>query len=259
MKSYFCPKCGAEVPLSDINVSADLMLCKSCGETSSFAEAVSETSDERILLNPPPKHLRIETDPMDPERRTTITYKKVSLLALFFVPFTCFWAGGSMAGIYGSQIVKGAFDPKLSLFGLPFLIGSIVLVSACLFMLFGKRVLELKGGEAKYFAGLWLMFQSAATEKKALLLKDLGEAFYRWTATLPNGPEALEAVFVPQVQAVCEQAGLQNSLELVRVGQRFDNTRHTSLSRGVEVVRVKGWVVLRSNGSVYAKALVDVR
>ena len=113
--------------------------------------------------------------------------------------------------------------------------------------------------EAKYFVGLWLMFQSAATEKKALLLKDLGEAFYRWTATLPNGAETLEGVFVPQVQLVCEQAGLQNTLELVRVGQRFDNARHTSFSRGVEVVQVKGWVVLRSNGSVYAKALVDVR
>ena len=155
MKSYFCPKCGAEVPLSDINVSADLMLCKSCGETSSFAEAVNDAGDESVLAKAPPKHLRIETDPMDPERRTTITYKKISLLALFFVPFTCFWAGGSMAGIYGSQIVKGAFDPKLSLFGLPFLIGSIVLVSACFFMLFGKRVLELKGGEAKYFAGVF--------------------------------------------------------------------------------------------------------
>lgn len=155
MKSYFCPKCGAEVPLSDINVSADLMLCKSCGETSSFAEAVSETSDERILLNPPPKHLRIETDPMDPERRTTITYKKLSLMVIFFVPFTCIWAGGSMMGIYGSQIIKGEFNLEQSLFGIPFLIGSIVLVSACLFMLFGKRVLKLKGGEAKYFAGVF--------------------------------------------------------------------------------------------------------
>ena len=155
MKSYFCPKCGAEIPLSDINVSADLMLCKSCGETSSFAEAVSETSDERILLNPPPKHLRIETDPMDPERRTTITYKRISPLALFFVLFTCIWAGGSMMGIYGSQIIKRTFDLTQSLFGIPFLIGSIVLVSACLFMLFGKRVLELKGGEAKYFAGVF--------------------------------------------------------------------------------------------------------
>ena len=155
MKTYSCPKCGAAISPDDINVSADLMLCRRCGETSSFADAVSEASDERILLKPPPNHLAIATDPMDPERRTTITYKKVSLLALFFVPFTCFWAGGSMAGIYGSQIVKGAFDPKLSLFGLPFLIGSIVLVSACLFMLFGKRVLELKGGEAKYFAGVF--------------------------------------------------------------------------------------------------------
>ena len=55
MKSYFCPKCGAEIPLSDINVSADLMLCKSCGETSSFAEAVNEVGDESVLVKPPPK------------------------------------------------------------------------------------------------------------------------------------------------------------------------------------------------------------
>jgi len=155
MKSYFCPKCGAEVPLSDINVSADLMLCKSCGETSSFAEAVNDAGDESVLVKAPPKHLRIETDPMDPERRTTITYKKLSLMVIFFVPFTCIWAGGSMMGIYGSQIIKGTFDLTQSLFGIPFLIGSIVLVSACLFMLFGKRVLELKGGEAKYFAGVF--------------------------------------------------------------------------------------------------------
>ncbi len=103
------------------------MLCKSCGETSSFAEAVNEVGDESVLVKPPPKHLRIETDPMDPERRTTITYKKISPLALFFVPFTCVWAGFSMMG----------------------------LVCASLFMLFGKRVLELKGGEAKYFAGVF--------------------------------------------------------------------------------------------------------
>ena len=50
MKNYFCPKCGAEVPLSDINVSADLMLCKSCGETSSFSETVNEAGDESVLV-----------------------------------------------------------------------------------------------------------------------------------------------------------------------------------------------------------------
>ncbi|MGN0854114.1 MAG: hypothetical protein ACI4R9_01190 [Kiritimatiellia bacterium] len=38
-KSYACPKCGREVPLENINVAKDVMLCKSCGETSRFSEA----------------------------------------------------------------------------------------------------------------------------------------------------------------------------------------------------------------------------
>ena len=110
MKSYFCPKCGAEIPLSDINVSADLMLCKSCGETSSFAEAVNDAGDKSVLVKAPPKHLRIETDPMDPERRTTITYKKLSLMVFFFVPFTCIWAGGSM------QLFRRILHPGLNVY-----------------------------------------------------------------------------------------------------------------------------------------------
>ena len=155
VKSYFCPKCGVEVPLCDINVSADIMLCKNCGEASSFAEAMDEAGDEDVLRNSPPKHLRVDSDPLDPERGTTITYRKLSPMAMFLVPFTCFWAGGSMTGIYGSQLMKGKFDLHMSLFGLPFLIGSIALVSACLFMLFGKRVLKLRGGEARYFVGVF--------------------------------------------------------------------------------------------------------
>ena len=29
----------------------------------------------------------------------------VPLMVIFFVPFTCIWAGGSMMGIYGSQLI----------------------------------------------------------------------------------------------------------------------------------------------------------
>ena len=47
MKSYYRPDCGAEIPVEDINVKADVMLCKACGTASSFSEAVhsSEESD----------------------------------------------------------------------------------------------------------------------------------------------------------------------------------------------------------------------
>lgn len=64
MKSYYCSDCGAEIPVEDINVKADVMLCKACGTASSFSEAVhsSEESDAdaKCLLQKLPKHLKVE-------------------------------------------------------------------------------------------------------------------------------------------------------------------------------------------------------
>ena len=56
--------------------------------------------------------------------------------------------------LYGQQIVERTFDLEATLFGIPFLIGSIVLVARCLFLLFGKRVLTLSGGNGRYFVGV---------------------------------------------------------------------------------------------------------
>lgn len=113
--------------------------------------------------------------------------------------------------------------------------------------------------DSRYFAGLLMMFQSSTPEKMALLLKDLGEAFYRWNARASFHCEMFESFLAEWVRMLCENAGLQNSVEIVRVGQRFDSSRHSSTLRGVEVTQVHGWVVLRGNGSVYSKATVDVQ
>ena len=131
--------------------------CPKCGETVRPDELIEEDDDPgemSLLSSPPPKHLSVETviDGIAPV--TTVRYKRISPLALFFIPFTCLWGGGSMSGIYGSQIIKHEFNLQLSLFGLPFLIGTIILVSACLFMLFGKRVLTLSAGKGTYFTGV---------------------------------------------------------------------------------------------------------
>ena len=136
MKIYRCPKCG-EIVRPDELVETD-----------------DDPGDMSLLSAPPPKHLSVETviDGIAPV--TTVRFKRVSPLALFFIPFTCLWGGGSMSGIYGSQIVKQEFNWQLSLFGLPFLIGTVILVSSCLFMLFGKRVLTLSAGKGTYFTGV---------------------------------------------------------------------------------------------------------
>jgi hypothetical protein len=77
-----------------------------------------------------------------------------SAAAFFLVPFTLFWSGGSLAGIYGSQLVKGEFDWKLSLFGLPFLLGSCFLVPLAATSAFGKLIVRSEGFRGSVFIGV---------------------------------------------------------------------------------------------------------
>jgi len=108
-------------------------------------------------------------------------------------------------------------------------------------------------------AGQLLVFQSSPAEKMAPLLKEIGEAFYRWQPKDKPGTSKMEEALVAWLKRACEDAGIGNSIELVHPGERFDAARHTASSRGVEITRVHGWVVLRDNGKVYTKAAVDVR
>lgn len=160
-RTYECPKCGHDATAKDVNVAKDIMLCPVCGEVSCFSEVANrimeaEREDDgmRLLSAPPPKHLKVENDSADMTGRIVMTFRKVSPVAFFLVPFTALWSGVSMAGLYGSQIVRRQFDPAMSLFGLPFLAGTVVLVSVCLFALFGKRVLTIARGKGDYFFGV---------------------------------------------------------------------------------------------------------
>ncbi len=125
-----------------------------------------------------------------------------------------------------------------------------------------RRLLEgvLAGDSAAQgLAGQLLVFRSATPERLPQLLKDVGEAYYRWRPELLPGNDPFEEVLVNYLQRTCESAGIYNSIELVHPGQRFDATRHNAASRGVEIVQVLGWIVLRDNGKVYTKATVEVR
>jgi hypothetical protein len=121
-----------------------------------------------------------------------------------------------------------------------------------------RGVLEGEAG-ACALAGQLLVFQSAPPERLPQLLKDLGEAFYRWQPRTRPGAARLEEALVEWLQRACETAGINNTIELVHPGERFDSTRHTAASRGVEITEVRGWIVLRDNGRVYTKAAVAVR
>ncbi|MGO9108034.1 MAG: hypothetical protein ACLP9L_02265 [Thermoguttaceae bacterium] len=107
--------------------------------------------------------------------------------------------------------------------------------------------------------GSLLLFRSAPADKMPPLLKDIGEAFYRWQPKTSNRPSELEKALVEWLMRACDQAGMANTIELVNPGERFDSLRHNASRPGVEITQVLGWIVLRDNGKVYTKAAVAVK
>jgi hypothetical protein len=106
--------------------------------------------------------------------------------------------------------------------------------------------------------GQLLVFRAANSDRLPVLLKDIGEAYYRWRPSAGAG-DPFQDSLISWLQQTCASGGLANTIELVHMGDRYDSTRHNTRERGVEVSAVYGWVVLRDNGSVYTKANVSVK
>jgi hypothetical protein len=83
-----------------------------------------------------------------------IVYRSLSPALFFLIPFTAFWSGFSMWGIYGTQFRKGEFNLGQSLFGLPFLIGTVILVSIIVFLLLGSWRITLGKNTGIVFVGV---------------------------------------------------------------------------------------------------------
>ena len=150
-ETYRCTHCGAAIDLADTNVATDIALCRACGKSMPFSSIAEESELAGVDLSSPPKGVRVDSNLI---RGIDITYRKLSPVLFFLIPFTALWSGISLAGIYGQQIVKGKFDPQLSLIGLPFLVGTAVLLSVIAFLFFGLRRITVGRGICEVFMGI---------------------------------------------------------------------------------------------------------
>lgn len=125
----------------------------------------------------------------------------------------------------------------------------------------GELFRDLSTGEkpAKELVGQLLLFGAAPADRMPQLLKDVGEAYYRWRPWTGDDADAMRDDLMHWLAARCQAAGVTNTIELVHPGDRFDPSRHNANQRGNQIVDVHGWVVLRDNGRVYTKASVTVR
>lgn len=145
-----CPKCRKPIDPAHLNAATDVAVCPGCGDAFVLSELVPGTAGPTVDLRSPPAGAWYRTMPDGWEVGATTR----SWAAAYLVPFMCVWSGGSLGGIYGSQIAKGQFDLTQSLFGIPFILGSILFWWLALMAIWGKVTVDSRRGEGRVFVGL---------------------------------------------------------------------------------------------------------
>ena len=143
---FHCPDCGLPIQAADLAPAQGVAVCRFCEKPFPLeaCQAAVPFADRNIVpVMTPPKGVDL-VETMDGFRLTLSTR---SCIAIFLVPFTLVWAGGSLGGIYGTQIAKGEFNLMMSLFGLPFLVGSVALIGLTVMSVAGRTIVELAGGK----------------------------------------------------------------------------------------------------------------
>lgn len=143
---FHCPDCGLPIQAADLAPAQGVAVCRFCEKPFPLEACQSAVpfADRNIVpVMTPPKGVDL-VEAMDGFRLTLSTR---SCIAVFLVPFTLVWAGGSLGGIYGTQIAKGEFNWMMSLFGLPFLVGSFFLIALTVMSVCGRTIVELAGGK----------------------------------------------------------------------------------------------------------------
>lgn len=145
-----CPKCKFQITKEYINIMTDVAQCQHCDYIFKISEVLSNEIDDGFNIDTPPNGAWIRTE----LNYIVIGATTRSPIAFFLVPFMIVWSGGSIGSIYGSQIVNGKFDPEMALFGIPFIIGSIIFWSIAAMAIWGKVEITIDNNGGKVFTGL---------------------------------------------------------------------------------------------------------
>ncbi len=145
-----CPSCRADIPLDDVNVSTDVALCRRCKSHFSYSELLAASGAGEVDLQRPPTGTWFRRTPLG----FAVGASTRSPEAFFLVPFMCVWSGISLGGIYGKQIASGIFDFASSLFGIPFLLGTLYFGTLAVMKVCGKVVVSVDRDEGAVFTGV---------------------------------------------------------------------------------------------------------
>ena len=145
-----CPKCQNAFPPEQVNAGTDAAYCPLCAEAYRLSELIEAGQSAEGDLGEPPRGAWFQAGINEWEVGATTR----SPAAFFLVPFMGVWSGCSLGGIYGGQIMRGRFDPFMSVFGLPFVAGTLLFGSIAVMTVCGHIRLRVRGDDAEAFAGV---------------------------------------------------------------------------------------------------------
>jgi hypothetical protein len=175
---FHCPDCGLPIETADLAPAQGVAVCRFCEKPFPLADCQAAVPFADRNITPEltvPKGVTLE-ETMDGFRLTLSTR---SCIGFFLVPFTLVWAGGSLGGLYGTQIVQGKFNWMMSLFGLPFLAGSVFLIALTVMAVAGRCVVELAGGKFSIRTGALGVYRTQSAAWAEVLSCRLTEATRR--------------------------------------------------------------------------------
>jgi hypothetical protein len=146
-----CPSCGSLIASGQLNVESDVAVCPSCSEVFQLSALIAAGQEtDQVDLFDPPRGAWFLNDITG----WTVGATTRSPVALFLVPFMCVWSGFSLGGIYGSQIAAGKFNLVMSIFGIPFILGSLLFGSLAVMTVWGKVVVTVDRNLGRVFTGV---------------------------------------------------------------------------------------------------------
>ena len=148
--TVICPFCGEFVPDSGVNEDDDVVLCPACGDSCMLTQLKAGQVTPHIDMTTPPPGAWFEQLPDGV--RVGMSHRMLPAL-IFMIPFTLVWGGMSIGAIYVQQFIDGEFDIVASIFGLPFLAATFVLIGSNIMFVAGVTEVTIKASECVIFIG----------------------------------------------------------------------------------------------------------
>lgn len=144
-----CPNCNHSILNQNINIQDNIAQCQHCESIFKASEALN-LADSKFSIHQPPKGSWYK------QHADNVIFgaSTRSSSAFYLIPFTCVWSGFSLGSIYGSQIVAQEFSLFESLFGIPFLLGTLMMLKMILISIFGKVEIQADRNGGTIFTGI---------------------------------------------------------------------------------------------------------